>query len=338
MRAVTYTRYGAPEVLRLTEVERPIPGNREVLIRVVATTVSSAECGMRRGEPRWGRVILGFNGPRRRMRVLGTEVAGVVEALGCDVTRFRAGDRVFGFTGFGLGANADYVRMPEHGSLALMPPNISFEQAAAAVDGATTAWYFLCEKAKLSAGQRVLINGAAGSIGAYAVQLAKHLGARVTGVCGPRNVDLVQALGADRVIDYTAQDFTKGGERYDVIFDAVSKSSFRRCRAALAGDGCYVATTGLPNAFLMAWTRLTRGPRVVTGMSVQKNDALAYLAPLIEAGELTMVIDRTYPLEQIVAAHRHVETGHKRGNVVVLVSPQPSPAPAMRTSGSHRPR
>lgn len=334
MKAVTYTHYGAPEVLRLTEVDRPIPGNRDVLIRVVATTVTSAECGMRRGEPRWGRIILGFTGPRRRMRVLGTEVAGIVAAVGRDVTRFHAGDQVFGFTGFGLGANAEYVRMPEHGSLALKPPNISFEQAAAAVDGATTAWYFLRDKAKVSAGQRVLINGAAGSIGAYAVQLAKHLGARVTGVCGPGNVDLVHALGADRVIEYTAQDFTKDGERYDVVFDAVGKSSFRRCKAALTGDGCYLATTGLQNGFLMLWTRLVGGQRVVTGMSVKKHDALASLAPLIAGDQLTIVIDRTYPLEQIADAHRYVDAGHKRGNVVVLVSPQPSSAPARTTSGS----
>jgi len=321
MKAITYTRYGSPDVLRVTEVDRPTPGSRDLLIRVVATTVTSAECGMRRGEPRWGRVILGFTGPRRRMRILGTEIAGIVEMVGRDVTRFRPGDRVFGFTGFSLGANAEFAVMPENGSLALKPPNISFETAAAVVDGATTALYFLRDKAKVVPGQSVLVNGASGSIGTYAVQLAKILGAQVTGVCGPANIDLVSSLGADRVIDYTTRDFTEGGDTYDVIFDTVGTSSFRRCKAALTARGCYVPTTGLPNTALMLWTALTRGPRVVTGMSVKKNAALEFLVELIEANKLTIVIDRTYPLDQIADAHRFVETGHKRGSVVVQVSP-----------------
>ena len=321
MRAISYTEFGSPDVLRLSETDRPVPGNRELLIRVVATTVTSAECGMRRGEPRWGRVILGFTAPRRRMRILGTEIAGIVETVGRDVTRFHPGDLVFGFTGFSLGANAEYAVMPENGSLALKPPNISFEEAAAVVDGATTALYFLRDRAKVRPRQRVLVNGASGSIGTYAVQLAKHLGAQVTGVCGPGNIDLVTSLGADLVIDYTEHDFTKDGEKYDVIFDTVGRSSFRRSRAALTSRGCYIPTTGLPNTALMLWTALTRGPRVVTGMSVKKNDALTFLAQMIVAEELTIVIDRTYPLEQIADAHRFVETGHKRGSVVVLVSP-----------------
>jgi NADPH2:quinone reductase len=256
------------------------------------------------------------------MRILGTEIAGIVEKVGRDVTRFHRGDQVFGFTGFSLGANAEYAVMPENGSLALKPPNISFEEAAAVVDGATTALYFLRDRAKVRPGQRVLVNGASGSIGTYAVQLAKHLGAQVTGVCGPGNIDLVTSLGADRVIDYTEHDFTKDGEKYDVIFDTVGRSSFRRCKAALTSTGCYVPTTGLPNTGLMLWTALTRGPRVVTGMSVKKNDALTFISKLIDSDELTIVIDRTYPLEHIADAHRFVETGHKRGSVVVLVSPQ----------------
>ena len=254
MKAIKYTDYGSPDVLTVTEMDRPTPNNRELLIRVVATTVTSAECGMRRGEPRWGRVILGFTAPRRRMRILGTEVAGIVETVGRDVARFHPGNQVFGFTGFGLGANAEYAVMPENGSLALQPPNISFEEAAAVVDGATTALYFLRDRAKIRPGQRVLVNGASGSIGTYAVQLAKYLGAQVTGVCGPGNIDLVASLGADRVIDYTARDFTEGGEKYDVIFDTVGTSSFRRCKAALTTGGCYVPTTGLPNIVLMLWT------------------------------------------------------------------------------------
>jgi len=322
MKAIKYTGYGSPDVLRVTEMDRPVPKNGELLIKVVATTVTSAECGMRRGEPRWGRVILGFIRPRRRMQILGTEVAGIVETVGREVTRFHPGNQVFGFTGFSLGANAEYAVMPDSGSLALKPPNISFEEAAAVVDGATTALYFLRDRAKVRSGQRVLVNGAAGSIGTYAVQLAKYLGAEVTGVCGPGNIALVATLGADRVIDYTARDFTEGGEKYDVIFDTVGRSSFRQSKAALTRSGCYVPTTGLSNILLALWTALTRGPRVVTGMSVKKNDALTFLTELIEADNLTIVIDRTYPLEQIADAHRYVETGHKRGSVVIQVAPQ----------------
>jgi NADPH:quinone reductase-like Zn-dependent oxidoreductase len=319
MRAAVFTRFGPPDVLGVREVDRPSPKDHEVLIRVRATTVTSAESGMRQGRPLWGRAIIGFIAPRKRIRTLGIELAGEVAAVGKDVTRFRPGDRVFGFTGFGAGANAEYTCMRERGSLALMPDNTTFEQAAAAVDGSSTALYFLRDKAGIQSGQRVLVIGASGSIGTYAVQLAKHFGAHVTGVCSTRNVDLVRSLGADEVIDYTVADFTQSGERYDIVFDTVGKSSFRRCRVVLTRTGLYLPTTGLANMVWAVMSAVTGGPRVKTGMSVEKKEALAFIRDLIGAGKLRVVIDRTYPLEEIAEAHRYVDQGRKRGNVVVTV-------------------
>jgi NADPH:quinone reductase-like Zn-dependent oxidoreductase len=315
MKAVVYSVYGSPDVIGITETAKPVPGDGDVLIRVRATTVTAADCLMRKGEPLWGRIILGIRRPRRP--TLGIELAGDVESVGKNVRRFRPGDQVFGFTGLRLGAHAEYARMPEKGSLAVMPHNTTYAEAAAAVDGATTAYYFLKQKARLRSGQKVLVNGASGSIGTYAVQLAKHFGADVTGVCGTGNVELVRSLGADRVIDYSTEDFTAGDEKYDVIFDTVGKSSFSRCKGVLTENGCYLPTTGLHNNVLMAWTSIWRGRRVVTGMSVEKNEALSFFKDLIEAGGLRIVIDRHYSLDEIAEAHRYVETGHKRGNVVV---------------------
>ncbi len=323
MRGVVWTRYGAPDVLEVRDLPRPVPTDDEVLIRVVATTVTSAESGMRQGQPRWGRVILGLTRPRKRMRVMGLELAGVVEAVGAEVRRFRVGDEVFGFTGFRLGADAEYAVMPDKGSLALKPVDATFEESAAAVDGASTALYFLRDKARVRTGQKVLVLGAAGSIGTYAVQLANHLGAEVTGVCGPGNVDLVRSLGAHHVIDYTVEDFTANGEKYDVIFDSVTKSSFSACRDSLTATGCYLPTTGLRNSALALWTAVRPGQRVRTGMSVEKKAALVSIKDMIEAGELTVVIDRVFPLEDIAEAHRYVDAGHKRGNVVISVAPVP---------------
>ena len=319
MRAVVFENYGAPDVLEVRDVDRPVPGDREVMIKVHATTVTSAECDMREGKPRWGRIIIGFARPRKRMRTLGNELAGEVEAVGKDVRRFRPGDQVFGFAGFNIGANAQYMCLPEGASLSLKPANTSYDEAAAAVDGPTTALYFLRDKARIGPGQRVLVNGACGSVGTYAVQLAKHFGAHVTGVCGPDNVELVRSLGADEVIDYTRQDFTSNTNSYDIVFDTVGKSSFAKCRKSLKPKGCYLPTTGLVNLLWMLGTSITRGKRVLTGMSVQKNQALAFVKQLIEDDQLTIVIDRRYSLEQIVEAHRYVDQGHKRGNVVVLV-------------------
>ncbi|HYF65108.1 MAG TPA: NAD(P)-dependent alcohol dehydrogenase [Herpetosiphonaceae bacterium] len=324
MNAVVHTEYGAPEVLKMTRVDKPVPRRDEVLIRVYATTVTSAECAMRKGEPRWGRVILGFRRPREKFSILGLELAGRIEAVGSAVSRFKVGDEVFGFTGFGARACAEYVCMPERGSLAPKPAGLTYEQAAAAVDGASTALFFLRDKGKLQPGQRVLINGASGSIGTYAVQLAKYFGAEVTGVCSGANHGLVASLGADRMIDYTREDFTRLDQTYDIIFDAVGKSSFARCKRALAPQGRYLATVISPMIVLQsAWTALLGGKRMVSGMSVEKNAALVFLKRLIEEGRLTPVIDRCYPLDQIVEAHRYVERGHKRGNVVITLGGAP---------------
>ncbi len=318
MKAITHTRFGPPDVLTLVDVPKPAPGRGEVLIKIHATTVTAAECGMRRGEPRWGRVVLGFRRPRKRLRTLGLEFSGEVEAVGPGVRRFAPGDEVFGFTGFRPGALAQYKCLPEAASVELRPMSVSHEQAAAAVDGATTADYFLT-RAGVKAGDKVLVNGASGSLGTYGVQLAKLLGAEVTAVCGARNAELVRELGADHVIDYARHDFTRDTGAYDVIFDALGKSTFAKARAALTARGRYAPTTGLPNAFLAVWTALRPGKKVVGGMSVRKNAALARVRELVDAGELAVVIDRTYPIEDIVAAHRYVDTGHKVGNVVITV-------------------
>ena len=313
MQAITFSRYGAPDVLSLVELPQPVPGPGEVLVKVHATTVTSAECGMRRGEPRWGRVILGPRRPRKRMRVLGLEFSGEVESVGDRVRRFAPGDEVYGFTGFSPGACAQYKCVAETASVEIKPGGISHEQAAAAVDGATTALFFLRDRAKVQPGEKVLVNGASGSIGTYAVQLAKHLGAEVTAVCGPRNVDLVRSLGADHVIDYTREDFTEN--TYDVVFDTVGKSSFRKARRALTARGRFLPTTGL-RYFLLGLVTA----RVVTGMSVRKNAGLRYVRELVESGRLTVVVDRVYPLEEAVEAHRYVDSGHKVGNVVLAVN------------------
>lgn len=318
MKAIVYTKYGLPDVFQLREVAKPTPQDNEVLIRVHATTATAAEGMMRRGEPAWGRLILGFRKPRRT--ILGLELAGEIEAVGKDVQRLKRGDQVYGFTGFRLGAYAEYVCLPENGSLALKPANMTFEEAAAAVDGASTALFFLRDKAHIQSGHKVLINGAAGSIGTFAVQLAKHFGAEVTGVCSSANVELVRSLGADTVIDYTKEDFTKSHEAYDIIFDTVGKSSFMRCKGALKQDGCYLPTVGLINHILMLWTWIRGGKKVISGMSIEKREALIFIKELIEAGKIKSVIDKRYPLEQLAEAHRYVETGHKKGNVVINVA------------------
>lgn len=320
MRAVMFHAYGPPEVLTQAELPVPVPKGDQVLVRVHATTVTSAECGMRRGEPRWGRVILGPTRPRKGIRVLGLEFAGEVTAIGPAVRRTRVGERVFGFTGFGVGANAEYKCLSERASFTTIPPGVGYAEAAASVDGYTTSWFFLHGLARVQAGQRVLVIGGSGSIGTYAVQVAKLAGAEVHAVCSGRNAKLVESLGADRVYDYAVEDFTTGGERYDVVFDTVSRSSFARCRPVLAPRGCYLPTTGLVNN-VHAWrTAVTGGPRVRTGMSVRKHAALAALRELLAEQRIRVVIDRTYPLAEIVEAHRYVDSGRKVGNVVVTVA------------------
>ncbi|MCP4541367.1 MAG: NAD(P)-dependent alcohol dehydrogenase [Chloroflexi bacterium] len=320
MKAIVYTEYGSPKVLQLQEIEKPTPKENEVLIRVYATTVTPSDGLMRKGEPFLGRIILGLRKPRKKYRILGIELAGEIEAVGKNVKRFRKGDQVYGFTGFGARAHAEYTCMPEKGSLVIKPANMTYEEAVAVVDGATTALFFLRDKANIQSGHKVLINGASGSIGTFAVQLAKHFGAKVTGVCSTTNLDLVKSLGADKVIDYTKEDFTQNGETYDIIFDAVSKSSFSRCKNSLKQNGCYLVTVmGLASLVQTLWTRVIGRKKVIFALSIEKTQALVFLKELVEAGKIKPVIDRRYPLEQMAEAHRYVEKGHKKGNVVITV-------------------
>ena len=325
MKAIVYTRYGPPDVLQLKEVEKPVPKDNEMLIRIFATSVTAADALMRRGDTFMSRIFLGIRKPRKI--IIGSELAGEVESVGKDVKRLRKGDQVYGFTGFGLGAYAEYICMPEKGSLTMKPANITYEEAAAVVDGATTALYFLRDKAHIQKKQKVLIIGASGSIGTYAVQLARHFGAEVTGVCSSANVAMVKSLGAERVIDYTKEDFTRSGETYDIIFDTVGKSSFSRCKGSLKRNGCYLMAGGrlLINYFLTLWTSMVGSKRFIFGMSVEKTEALMFLKELSEAGEIKPIIDKCYRLEEIAEAHRYVEKGHKKGNVVITVEPGGEP-------------
>jgi NADPH:quinone reductase-like Zn-dependent oxidoreductase len=321
MKAMVYTEYGPPEVLGLQEVEKPNPKHSEVLIRVYATTVTPPDCLMRSGSSAVGRILLGLIRPDKKYQTPGIELSGEIEAVGKYVTRFKPGDQVYGFRGFGTGACAEYKCMGEKGSLALKPATLTYAEAAAVVDGATTALFFLKDKANLQRGEKVLINGASGGMGTMAVQIAKTFGAEVTGVCSTSKVELVKSLGADTVIDYTRQDFTQTGETYDIIFDVASKSSFSHCKKSLKPNGRYLVTNmSLAVVIQTLWTRVVGDKKVVFALSIEKNEALVFLKELIEADKLKPVIDRVYPLEQTVEAHRYVEKGHKKGNVVITVA------------------
>ena len=318
MRAVVYDEYGSPDVLRLAEVERPEPKEDEVLVKIHATTVTQTDCGWRSAKPFIVRYFIGLRRPKRR--ILGMELAGEVEAVGAAVTEFAVGDEVFGVGGFG--AHAEYACKRESASIAAKPTGTTFAEAAAVCDGACIALSCLRD-ADLRPGRSVLVYGASGSVGTAAVQLAKHFGADVTAVCNTKNVELVRSLGADRVIDYTREDYTKHGETYDVVFDAVGKTSFRRCRRLLKRGALYVETDlGFmwhvpPLALLSRWIG---DKRVKIGMAKYTKKDILFLKELIEAGKYRAVIDRSYLLEQVVEATRYVETGEKTGNVVLVVS------------------
>ena len=316
MKAIVYTKFGPPEVLHLQEVEKPTPKANEVLIKIVATTVVKED-------PDW-RASQGFNGILKpRHPILGQELAGEVEATGRDVTRFSPGDQVFGMDSFG--AYAEYKCMPENGALAIKPANISYEDAASVPNGALTALPFLRDKGKIQSGQTVLIYGASGSVGAAAVQLAKYYEAEVTGVCSTTNLEWVKSLGADQVIDYTQEDFTENGKTYDIIFDTVGKRSFSECKGSLTDEGVYLSTVPTPVIMLQALWPAKSGSKKVKFVAAglrparEKIKDLVFLTELIEAGKIKPVIDRRYPLEQMAEAHRYVEQGHKKGNVVIRV-------------------
>lgn len=322
MKAIVATKYGPPDVLQIKEVAKPVPSDNEILVRVRATTVNVGDCRMRSFTvPRifWlpGRISLGFT--KLKNSILGMELAGDVEAVGKDVTRFKVGDPVFGSTfKEGLGAYAEYKCLPEDGVVAIKPANLSYEEAAAVPLGADTALHFL-RQAHIQSGQKILINGASGAVGTYAVQLAKHFGAEVSGVCSTTNIELVKSLGVDKVIDYTQEDFTRNGQVYDIIFDAVGTTTFSQCQASLKEHGYYLHTVLIGADVIGRWYSMTTGKNVIGGEVVEHAEDLMFLKELIEAGKLRPVMDRCYPVEQIVEAHRYVDTGRKKGCVAITM-------------------
>jgi NADPH:quinone reductase-like Zn-dependent oxidoreductase len=322
MKAVICTKYGPPEVLQLREVLKPVPKHNEVLVKVYATTAFAGDCELRGLRfPFWFclliRLAFGIRGPRKK--ILGQELAGEIEAIGKDVRRYKIGDQVFGTSGFAIGGYAEYLCQREDGVLSVKPASMTYEEAAASVIGGLEALYYL-GKGHIRSGQQVLINGAGGSIGTMAVQLAKNFGAEVTAVDSKEKLNMLSSIGADRVIDYIKEDFTKNGESYDVIFDVIGKKSFSRSEQSLNQEGIYLsANPGL--------LQMLRGPRAVKkgsrtaffGGASHKAEDLAFLRVLIEAGKIKPVIDRGYPLEQIIEAHRYVDAGHKKGSVAIEV-------------------
>ena len=319
MKAIVCTKYGPPEVLKIQEVEKPVQKDDEGLIRIYGTTVTAGDTELRGLKfPFFMRLLmrlgLGFRRPRKK--ILGQELAGQIESVGKEVTRFKEGDQIFASTAFRFGTYAEYVCLPSTYVMEKKPTNMSYEEAAAVITGGFNALYFL-RKGNIQSGQKVLIRGASGTIGTFAIQLAKYYGAEVTGIGNPNSLEMMKSLGADKVIDYTKEDFTKSDETYDVIFDVIGKSSFSYLVRSLKENGIYLlANTGARKVRKL----MTSGQKVITGKKlIYKNEDLIFLKELIEAGKLKSAIDRRYPLEQIPEAHRYVETGQKTGNVVITV-------------------
>jgi NADPH:quinone reductase-like Zn-dependent oxidoreductase len=317
MRAIVYTQYGPPEVLRLEQVPKPVPKENQVLIKVMASTVNRTDSGFRSAEYFISRLFSGLFRPRNK--VLGCEYAGVVEEVGSAVSRYKVGDRVFGYDDYRFGGHAEYLVADEKDNMALMPGDFSFEEAAPLTEG---AHYALCDlrAAKIKKGDKVLVNGGTGAIGSAAVQLAKYFGATVTAVCHEQHLDLVQSIGADTVIAYNREDFTQLEEQFDIVFDAVGKSSFGRCKPLLKEKGIYMSTElgkRSENIFLAIASRFRKGKKVLFPIPLIKREDVVFLKELAEAGKFKPLIDRKYPLEQIIEAYRYVETGQKIGNVVI---------------------
>ena len=333
MKAIVYTEYGPPDVLQLKEIAKPTPKEDELLIQIYATSVNYGDLVARNIKeisprkfnmpfPIWliGRIISGIGKPRNT--ILGSEFAGEVETIGENVKRFREGDQVFGYLGQSMGAYAEYICLPEDGVLAIKPANMTYEEAAVVPMGAIMALYFLREKGNIQSGQKVLINGASGSIGSAAVQLAKfHYGAEVTGVCSTPRLELVKSLGADKVIDYTKEDFTQSGETYDLIFDVLGKSSFSYSKNSLSQNGrCLYASFKMRQLFQMLWTSMIGSKKVICALAPGSTEDLISVKELIEVGKIKAAIDRSYPLEQAAEAHRYVEKGLKKGHIAITVN------------------
>jgi len=320
MKAIVYTKYGPPEVLQLKEVEKPTPKDDEVLVKIHATTVNRTDCGFRK--PEYGFIVRFVSGLLRpKKNILGSEFAGEIEAVGKDVMTFKRGDQVFGLSAGNFGAHAEYLSVPEKGSIAMKPTSMSYDEAAAVCDGLMLAMTYI-RKIDFQKAKRILINGASGSIGSACVQLARYHGARVTAVCNTKNIELVRSLGAEKIIDYTKDDFTRDNERYDVVIDAVGKSSYFRCKRLLVPGGVYFSTDlGFlaQNVFLTLWTPLFCSKKVKFPIPKSSKKDIEFFRELIEAGQYRAVIDRRYPLEQIVEATKYVETGQKTGNVVITI-------------------
>jgi len=324
MKAVVYSKYGPPDVLQLRDVEKPIPKDNEIRIKIYATTVTSGDVIVRSFKHiplfLWlpFRIATGFTKPKKPTQ--GSDFAGEIDAVGENVKLFKTGDRVFGIDGDGLGAYAEYKCLSETAALTIMPGNMDFEEAAAIPFGAHTALCFLKDKGHIQPGQKVLIYGASSSVGSAAVQIAKYYEAEVTGVCSTTNINMVKSLGADKVIDYTQEDFSKNGETYDIIFDAVTKSSYSQCKNSLSAKGFYMATFPSMSLILqMLWTSIAGGRKVIHSVAAERKEDMVFFKQLIETGKLKAVIDKCYPLEEIAEAHRYVEQGHKKGNVVMTV-------------------
>lgn len=320
MKAIVCTEYGSSEVMQLKEVEKPAPKDNEVLIRIYATTVTSADIRIRKTDPFPVRFFYGFRRPRKNL-ILGSELAGEIEATGKQVKQFKEGDQVFAGAGTSFGANAEYICIPESGAIAIKPTNMTYEEAAAIPFGATTALIFLRDKGKLQSGQKILIYGASGALGTAAVQLAKFFGAEVTGVCSTANLALVKSLGADKIIDYTKEDFTQSANTYDIVFDAIGKSPFSGCLRSLKQNGIYLRAVHIDIVSILRglWASITSSKKVIGGVAIERQEDLIFLKALIEAGKIKSVVDRRYPLEQTAEAHRYVEQGHKKGTVVIAI-------------------